>query len=83
MSFVAIASFCQPSFEMGYAQKFMRIVLLVAVQLWRFWGLLGGTAFFILVMLLSQTMLGKKYCYPVFPFNAKDFAKLFVRTRIK
>lgn len=83
MSFVAIASFCQPSFEMGYAQKFMRIALLITVQLFGLWGLLGGTLFFVLVMLFSNTILGKKYCYPIIPFGALDFAKLFVRTKIK
>ena len=83
MSFVAIASFCQPSFEMGYAQKFMRIALIILVQLAGIWGLIGGTVFFVLIMLFSDTVIGKKYCYPIFPFNGKDALKLFVRTKIQ
>lgn len=82
MSFVAIASYAQPSFEMGYAQKFQRILLLVLAQFFGLWGILAGTVVMILSMLFTKTLSGRKYLYPIIPFSAKDFTKLFVRTRI-
>ncbi len=83
MSFVAIAAFCQPSFEMGYAQKFMRIVLLLLTRFFGLWGLLGGTVLFLIVLIVSNTVDGRNYFAPVFPFYPKEFAKMFVRTKIR
>ena len=83
MSFVAIASFAQPSFEMGYAMKFGRLILLVLTQLFALWGFITGTVLIILVMTFSKTLSGRGYFYPILPFNAKDFMKMFVRTKIK
>lgn len=83
MAFVAIASFAQPSFEMGYAMKFSRIFLLVLSQLFGFWGLFGGMAAVLLLAGFSKTLSGRSYLSPIIPFRPKDFARLFVRTGIK
>lgn len=83
MAFVAIAGFSQPSFEMGYAQKFVRIALLFLTQFFGIWGILGGTVLTLLVMGLSGTLNGRTYLYPIIPFHWDDFKKLFVRTKIK
>ncbi len=82
-AFVAIASFSQPSFEISYSAKFLRIIMLIAVQLLGSWGILAATILGLVVMLSSKTISGRNYLYPVFPFNFKDFCKIFVRTRIK
>ena len=83
MAFVAIASFAQPSFEMGYAMKFTRVLLLILSELFGFWGFCGGLGAVILLALCSKTLSGRGYLYPILPFNAKDFCRLFVRTGIK
>lgn len=83
MSFVAIAGFSQPSFEMGYAQKFIRILLLLTTHLFGVWGLLGGIVLWILTMGLTKTLNGRNYLYPIIPFNWNGFSKLFIRTKIK
>ena len=83
MAFVAIAGFSQPSFEMGYAQKFIRIMLLVAVELFGLWGFIGGLVLTTLTMIFTKTLTGRNYFYPVIPFNLKDFVKLFVCPQIK
>lgn len=83
MAFVAIAGFSQPSFEMGYAQKFLRIMLLVAVQIFGIFGLIGGLALIVITMITTKTLTGRNYFYPVIPFKLKDFIKLFVRPQIK
>jgi len=83
MAFVAIAGFSQPSFEMGYAQKFIRIMLLIFTEIFGLWGLLGGLALTVVTMVLTKTLTGRTYFYPVIPFNLKDFLRLFVRPGIK
>lgn len=83
MAFVAIAGFSQPSFEMGYAQKFIRILLLLATEILGIWGLLGGLVIIVLTMTLTKTLTGRNYFYPVIPFNLKDFLRLFIRPEIK
>lgn len=82
MSFVAIASYTQPSFEMGYAMKFVRILTLILTQLFAVWGFFAGLAIGLITMLFSKTLSGRGYLYPVIPFSARDFLKLFVRTKI-
>ncbi len=82
-AFVAIASFSQPSFEISYAAKFLRIIMLVLVQLFGGIGILAGTLIGLVVMASSKTLSGRNYLYPVFPFDFKDFLKIFVRPKIK
>lgn len=83
MAFVAIASFAQPSFEMGYAMKFARIFLLVLSELFAFWGFFAGLIAIIVLAGCSKTLSGRSYLYPIIPFNPKDFMRLFVRTGIR
>lgn len=82
MAFVAIASYSQPSYEMGYALKFVRILTLVLVQLFSVIGFFVGIGIGFLGMLLCKSVVGRGYMYPVIPFSARDFIKLFVRTKI-
>lgn len=82
-AFVAIASFSQPSFEISYSAKYMRILMMIAVQLFGVWGIVAVTLLGVAVMFLSRTLSGRNYLYPIYPFNLKDFCKLFVRTKIK
>ncbi len=83
MAFVTIASYSQPSFEMGYAMKFERVLLLVFVQLFAFWGLIVGIAVCLAVMALNKTLSGRCYLYPIIPFDKKAFVSMFFRPNIK
>ncbi len=82
-AFVAIASFSQPSFEISYSTKFLRIIMMILTQLIGIYGIIAGTVIGIVVMCTSKTLSGRNYLYPIFPFDFKDFCKLFVRTKIK
>ncbi len=83
MAFVAIASYSQPSFEMGYAMKFGRILLLLLTHFFGLWGFAGGTLLLLVTILSTKTLSGRGYLYPIIPFNLKDFARIFVRPRVK
>lgn len=82
-AFVAIASFSQPSFEIGYSAKFLRILMLVLVQIIGIYGIIFGIVLSVVTMLFSKTLSGRSYLYPLYPFNSAEFKKLFVRTKIK
>ena len=83
MAFVAIASFTQPSYEMGYAMKFIRMFTLILTKLFNIYGFIAGIGLSIILMLCSKTLSGRNYLYPIVPFNLKEFAKLFVRTKVQ
>ena len=42
MAFVAVAGYAQHSYEMGYACKLVRMILLVLIWLWDGWGFAAG-----------------------------------------
>ena len=42
MAFVAVANYTQPNFELGYALKFMRLLLLVLTAMFNWVGFLAG-----------------------------------------
>ena len=83
MAFITIASFSLPNFEMGYAMKFERLLLLVLTQILGIWGLVGGIVFIFICMLLIKTLSGRNYLYPIIPFNLKGFLELFIRYPMK
>ncbi len=79
MAFVAIANFAQPSFELGYAFKLSRIFILVLTALFNFWGFSAGILIVALEMLLTKTVTGRGYLYPLIPFNGKTLSRLLIR----
>ena len=82
-AFTAIAGFSLPSFEMGYAMKLERLLLLILSGLFGLWGFIGGLAFIIICMLSVKTLSGRNYLYPIVPFNLKGFAEFFLRFPMK
>lgn len=82
-AFITVSSFSLPSFEMGYAMKFERILLLLLVQAFGIWGLIGGLIFLFIFMLGIKTLSGRCYLYPIIPFKPKAFAELFLRFPMK
>lgn len=82
MAFVSIANFSQRNYQLGYAFKFMRMILLVLVALLGLYGLLFGIALMILLIATNKTANGKRsYLYPLIPFSAKGMAALFFRVK--
>lgn len=83
MSIVALASFAQPSVELGYAFKFFRIITTVLTQFFNLYGFFGGIIFAIATLCLTKTINKKGYLYPLIPFNKHDFKMIVLRKRIK
>ncbi len=84
MAFVAIANFSQSSYELGYAFKFMRMLLLALTALLGLVGYIGGLILIFVLVATNKTVNGKRnYLYPLIPFNARALKRLVVRERLK
>ena len=84
MAFIAIANFAQPSYEMGYALKFMRILLLSLTAVFRIWGFVAGVVAVGLLIVSNRTVDGSRgYLYPLIPWNGRAMKRYFTRARLK
>ena len=84
MAFVAIANFTQRSYELGYAIKFLRIMLLVLTAFFGLWGFLGGLLLTLVLLATTSTVNGKRnYLYPLIPFHGRALLSLVIRVRKK
>jgi stage V sporulation protein AF len=82
MAFVAIANFTQRSYELGYAVKFLRILLLILTALLDVWGFLGGVVLIIALIASNKTINGKRsYLYPLIPFNGRALLSVLLRVK--
>ena len=80
MSFVAIANFTQRSLELGYAFKFMRMLMLILVELFGVWGFAAGLILSATLLCTNRTITPKySYLYPLIPFNGRALASLLLR----
>ena len=82
MAFVAIANFTQRSYELGYAFKFLRIMLTVLTAIFGFWGFACGCVAVLILLATNKTVGGKRrYLYPLIPFDGKGLLSLFIRVK--
>ena len=63
MAFVAVANYTQPNFELGYALKFMRLLLLVLTAVFNWVGFLAGTIIVICSICFNKTLSGRSYLH--------------------
>ena len=82
MAFVTIANYSQASFELGYAMKFMRIIILILTSIINIWGYAIGTILAICAIVFNRTIAGKSYIYPLIPFSLSELKKRFLRGRL-
>ena len=82
MAFVTIANYSQSSYELGYALKFMRVLLLILTSVFNLWGFIAGTVFCLAALIFNRTIAGKSYIYPLIPFSFSELKKRIVRTRL-
>lgn len=82
MAYVSIASFALPSFEMGYAFKYMRVLLLVLIALMDWGGFAVGMIVWLFLLFTTKPLAGKGYMYPLYPFDKKGLRTLLIRSPI-
>lgn len=83
MAFVALANFTQPSYELAYGVKFMRVMLLLFIWLFPTFGFWLGIVVMILILYNGKTVSRQSYLYPLIPFNWSDFKMIFMRKKLR
>lgn len=88
MAVVSLASFTQPSIELGYGIKFMRVLILVGIgiggifsSLYAILGGVIGLTISLIGVATTKTIVGTSYLYPLIPFNANAMKHLVFRTK--
>ena len=82
MAFVAITNFAQPSYELGYAFKLCRMMILILTAVFNLWGFIAGLVITALLISFNKTVSGRCYLYPLIPFDGKALSSLLFRKPI-
>ena len=82
MAFVTVANYSQSSFELGYALKFMRVMILILTAIFNVWGYGAGLLISVCAIVFNKTIAGKSYIYPLIPFKWGELKKRFLRGRL-
>ncbi|MGC5773367.1 spore germination protein [Paenibacillus pabuli] len=78
MAIAAIGMFATPSYELGLANRLVRLFLLVAVAIFKVPGFVVGTTFIIVALTLHRSY-NSSYLWPFIPFNAKALGNFLFR----
>lgn len=78
-----IGTFATPSLEFAMAIRIFRLMLLLMTGLFGIWGF-AGTLIYIFILALTTKPLknGKRYTWPLIPFEAKPLAHILIRMPI-
>ncbi|MBQ2847781.1 MAG: spore germination protein [Clostridia bacterium] len=79
MAFVALTNFTQPSFELGYAFKLFRMMLIALIALFNVWGFVAGILIVVIEIATTRTVTGQCYLYPLIPFKGSALLSLLLR----
>ncbi|GIP20170.1 spore germination protein [Paenibacillus sp. J22TS3] len=81
MAVAAIGMFATPSYELGLANRLVRLLLLLAVAIFGIPGFVGGITLFI-VLLTIRRSFNSSYMWPFIPFNAKALYSILFRVPV-
>ena len=73
-----VGTFVTPSYELGVANKIARLVIIIAVALFKLPGLIIGSTVFILLLVGTKT-LNTPYLWPFIPFQPKALSHIIFR----
>nr|WP_313641685.1 spore germination protein [Paenibacillus sp.] len=78
MAVASIGMFATPSYELGLANRIVRLVLLVAVAAFQVPGFMIGTTL-LTIFLTTHRSYNSSYMWPFIPFNAKAMSEILLR----
>ncbi len=82
MAFVGITNFTQPSYELGYAFKLCRMLLIILIAIFDLWGFIAGLIITTALIAFNSTVTGRSYLYPLIPFDWKKLSSLLIRKKL-
>lgn len=78
MAVASIGMFATPSYELGLANRIVRLVLLIAVAAFQVPGFMIGTTL-LTIFLTTHRSYNSSYMWPFIPFNAKAMSEILLR----
>lgn len=69
MAFVAVADYTQPNYELGYALKFMRLMILILTFLFNIAGFAAGCILAVCFVIFNKTLTGRSYLNTKIPYQ--------------
>ncbi|WP_084673397.1 spore germination protein [Paenibacillus sp. HW567] len=78
MAVASIGMFATPSYELGLANRIVRLALLLAVAAFQVQGFMIGTTLLI-ILLTTHRSYNSSYLWPFIPFNAKAMGEIILR----
>ncbi|OMF35328.1 spore germination protein [Paenibacillus sp. FSL H8-0548] len=78
MAVAAIGMFATPSYELGLANRIVRLVLIVAVAAFSAPGFVIATTA-IMLLLTMERSFNRPYMWPIIPFDLKALWSIFIR----
>ena len=69
MAFVSVAGFAQPSYELGYAFKLLRVALLLATAAFQVWGFVLGFLGILVLLATTKPLVGNGVPVPADPLQ--------------
>ena len=74
----ALGAFVTPSYELGLANKMLKLFIIIGTALLGIWGYVG-TIILSLIFLATMKSFGKPYLYPLVPFDFKALIRTVIR----
>lgn len=81
MAFTSIANFTQSNYELGYAFKYFRMIILFFTALLGVWGFVSGVLIILALIVSLRGVCGMSYLYPLFPWNGAAMRRLLIREK--
>ncbi|MGP7816126.1 spore germination protein [Niallia sp. 01092] len=81
VSVAAIGNFATPSYELGIANKIVRLLLLIVVSIFHTPGFLIGCTLYLLLLIRIRT-LNVPYLWPFIPFYPRALAQIMLRRTV-
>ncbi|UKS30658.1 spore germination protein [Paenibacillus sp. HWE-109] len=78
LALASIGMFATPSYELGLANRIVRLALLIVVAIFHVPGFVVGSTLW-LILLATRKSYDAPYMWPFLPFNAKSFFSILVR----
>ncbi|SFS82413.1 spore germination protein [Paenibacillus sp. BC26] len=81
MAIAAIGMFATPSYELGLANRIIRLLLIVAVAIFRVPGFMISTTV-VFIMLVMSRSFNRPYMWPLIPFDARGLWSIIIRVPV-
>ncbi|GIO83609.1 spore germination protein [Paenibacillus faecis] len=81
MAVAAIGMFATPSYELGLANRVVRLLMIILVSIFGGPGFIGGITAFVIFLSLQRSF-NTSYLWPFIPFNAKAMAAIILRVPV-